>query len=223
MGCPRARAGGLVPPCLFRIFPAASAPLARHYHGPRTGEAELSDNQDLLRLAGRARTGERKALESLLERVRPYLSALARAACSRRDGAEDVLQESLLEVYRSITKLREDKALLPWLRAVVRNNAADRGRRRAGRRELPLEAAPGATDDSAPGGRIEAAERRGALLEALDRLGEEEREMLILRHEAGLSLEEIARATGHSPRAVESRLFRARRALRAALSRSLDQ
>jgi RNA polymerase sigma factor (sigma-70 family) len=144
---------------------------------------------------------------------------MARGACPDRAEAEDVLQESLLELCRSISTLREDLALLAWLRQIVQHKAADRGRRRAVRRVVPLESAADrpavAIHEST---NLEGAERRRELLAALAALPEEDRELLGLRHEAGLSLEEIARATGQTPRAVESRLFRARRALRARLS-----
>lgn len=177
-----------------------------------------SERGELFRLLGRARRGEPGALDELIGQVRPLVSAWARAACPQRSEAEDVLQESLLELYRSISRLREEKAFLPWLRRLVRNNAADRGRRRATRREVPLEEAARQVLPGAVGSGPEGRERRRLLLAAMAELGEEEREMLTLRHEAGLSLAEIAAATGQSPRAVESRLFRARRALRGKLS-----
>lgn len=202
------------------IFPAECAPLARPSSGGRAGEVALSPREDeLLPLLGRARSGQTGALEELVSQVQPLMAALARACLPDRAEAEDVLQESLLELYRTLGSLKDDRALLPWLRQLVRHNAADRGRRRAVRREVPLEAAadrpaPPEAETAAP----ERSERRRLLLAALAALAEEDRELLGLRHEAGLSLEAIARATGQTPRAVESRLFRARRALRASLA-----
>ena len=173
--------------------------------------------EELVRLLVRARRAEPGALEELVRRARPAAAAWARAACADRNEAEDVLQESLLELCRSLSRLKDEKAFLPWLRRLVRNNAADHGRRRGVRREVPLEAAAGRGTPSESGKGMEAAERRRELFAALAGLEEEEREMLTLRHEAGMSLEEISAATGQSLRAVESRLFRARRALRARL------
>ncbi len=176
---------------------------------------------ELAGLLVRARRGEPGALDELVARARPAAAAWARSACPNRSEAEDVLQESLLELCRSLSRLKDEKAFLSWLRRVVRNNAADRGRRRGVRREVPLEAAADRGTPPAAGAGMETAERRRELFAALAELGDEEREMLTLRHEAGLSLEEIAKATGQSFRAVESRLFRARRALRARLKGSM--
>jgi RNA polymerase sigma factor (sigma-70 family) len=151
--------------------------------------------------------------------VEPFAAAVARGACPDRAEAEDALQESLLELCRSLPSLADDRALLPWLRQIVQHRAADRGRRRAVRREVALESAADRPAGAEPGGaELEGAERRRELLAALAALPAEDRELLALRHEAGLSLEEVAAATGQSPRAVESRLFRARRALRERLS-----
>jgi len=201
-------------------FPAESAPRARPSSDRRAGEVVLSPREDeLLRLLGRARAGEARALDELIARVQPFMAALVRGACPDRVEAEDVLQESLLELCRSLPDLKEDRALLPWLRQIVQHKAADRGRRRAVRREVSLESAADRHAGEAPEfAALEGAERRRAILAALAALPEEDREMLGLRHEAGLSLEEIALATGLTPRAVESRLFRARRSLRARLS-----
>lgn len=173
----------------------------------------------------RARQGERSAAEALIGAAMPYAAACARAACAGRDGAEDVLQESLLEVHCSVNRLESPEAFLPWLRAVVRHNAADHARRRAAHREVALEEAAGPAapvDSSEAGAPLEAAERRRAVLAEFARLPEAEREMLALRHEAGLTLDGIARATGQSVRAVESRLFRARRELRRRLGKRLE-
>jgi RNA polymerase sigma-70 factor (ECF subfamily) len=178
-------------------------------------------NGELLRLLKRARREEAGAIEALVKLVQPVAAAWARAACPNREEAEDVLQESLLELHRSVAGLREEGAFLPWLRRVVHNNAVDRGRRRTARREVSLAAAPERSAVENTGDAIEAGERHRQLLAALAELGPEDREMLTLRHEAGLTLADIAEVTGHSPRAVESRLFRARRALRARLGRGL--
>lgn len=180
----------------------------------QAGEVSLKvANDELLRLVERARSGDRAAVEALVEAVAPCVSALARGCCRGRQDAEDVRQESLMELCRSIGRLAQPGAFLPWLRRLVRNNAADLSRRRSSRREVALEPDREALRPTAAP-RLEAAERRRAVLDAVGRLDGLDREMLALRHEAGMSLEAIAAVTGHSVRAVESRMFRARRDLR---------
>jgi RNA polymerase sigma factor (sigma-70 family) len=165
----------------------------------------------LLAVVDAARAGDRPALEALLARISEVASALARASCPDRAEAEDILQESLLDVCTSISRLADGRSFWPWFRRIVRHNATDRGRRRAVRREVPIE---GAATARAERPAADSAEFQRELLAALNDLAEDLREMLTLRHEAGLSLDEIAALTGCSVRAVESRLYRARQALR---------
>jgi RNA polymerase sigma-70 factor (ECF subfamily) len=102
-----------------------------------------------------------------------------------------------------------------WLFTIARNIATDELRRAVHRRAEPLEGrdddalAPidrAATDDPPPDAAAEGALLRPRLLAALDALPEEQREVFLLREQAGLSFPEIAEATGVNENTVKSRM-----------------
>ena len=108
----------------------------------------------------------------------------------------------------------------PWLLAIVANEARNR-RRAAGRREgLALRAAhelPSGGAAPSPEGRLLAAEERAELLAALERLREEDRDVLSCRYLLELSEEETAEVLSLRRGTVKSRTSRALERLRAEL------
>jgi RNA polymerase sigma factor (sigma-70 family) len=125
------------------------------------------------------------------------------------DDAEDVTQTTFLNAYRALRKGEDVRNLRAWLLAIAHNVCRQRFRtaaRRPREVELDPEAAEAFVDEDAPS----AAEIRQAMRE----LSFNQRTVLVLREIEGLSYEEIAQAMGISLSAVETLLFRARRALR---------
>lgn len=70
---------------------------------------------------------------------RAKLLSLARRMTSRREEAEDIVQEALLKAFRALPRFRGDSRMDTWLHAIVRNAALDYLRDRKGEVELPLE------------------------------------------------------------------------------------
>jgi RNA polymerase sigma-70 factor (ECF subfamily) len=163
--------------------------------------------------------GDIAAMAVLLDRHRATLYATALSVLRDRDGAMDAVQETFVVALTRLGDLREPGAVGAWLRTVVRNRAL--AQLRLGRREL-------ATSDLGP--ELAAAGPERALDErvqhawvwsALERLPEEERLALVLRHFTRCrSYEAIATVCGVPVGTVRSRLNRARRRLVAALATS---
>jgi RNA polymerase sigma factor (sigma-70 family) len=125
------------------------------------------------------------------------------------DDAEDVTQTTFLNAYRALERGEEVRHLRAWLLTIAHNVCRQRFRtaaRRPREVELDPEAAEALVDEDAP----TATEIR----EAMRQLSFNQRTVLVLREIEGLSYEEIAQAMGISLSAVETLLFRARRALR---------
>lgn len=117
---------------------------------------------------------------------------------------EDVLSEVFLQVARSLPRFRggEDE-MRPWVFTIARNRAIDDRRRR--RRRPVISGAP--PPDMAGSGPPEPFDAE--LLAALGRLSLEQREVVVLRFVADLSIEEVARVTGRPEGAVKSMQHRA--------------
>jgi RNA polymerase sigma-70 factor, ECF subfamily len=126
----------------------------------------------------------------------------------RVDVAEDVTQDVFVRVVRGLGGYDHQGRELAWLLAIARNLLVDRHRRLQREPAVPLE------DDVQVNARIP---ERAALVEALGRLPEPDREVFVLRAVTGLGHEDIARVVGATPAAVRCRIYRARTALRSML------
>ena len=131
--------------------------------------------------------------------------------------ASDIAQEAFVRLFRRGSMPDDVRG---WLGVVASNLFRD-DRRRSQRRVQLLARQPvevtvgaGATDGSAVDALV-SEERRRTVREALDTLGERDRQMLLLRHE-GYSYREVARAVGVSESSVGTLLIRATAAFRAA-------
>ena len=124
-----------------------------------------------------------------------------------------------MRVVRGAAGWEERARFRTWLYAMARNLAVDEARRAAFRRTGSLEEAPGevAAEDPAPDAAAEAALLRPHLEAALASLPPEQREVFLLREQAGLRFAEIAAVTGAQENTVKSRMRYALEGLRARL------
>lgn len=154
-------------------------------------------------------------IEALFARYHLPLYRFARRACGERALAEDLVQEVFLRVARGIDRYDERGREVAWLFRIARNLLKDRARQAT--RRPPVDPLL----DRAPIPIAPMQELSAELDQALARLPPEDREIFLLREIGGLDYEELAVATETSVDAVRSRLFRARCALREALTTPL--
>ena len=162
--------------------------------------------------------GDVAAASTLAERLAPRLLSYSARLLGDRDEAEDVVQETLVRLWRKAPQWQPGGArVLTWCYRVAGNLCTDRLRRR--RRQAPLEAT-GDPADTRPGPveDLTARERIGALDAALARLPERQAQAVILRHIEGLPNPDIAAAMDMTVSAVESLIARGKRALQADLA-----
>lgn len=162
-----------------------------------------------------ARAGDRPALEALFQRYLPWVfdTVALRLGRRRQDcfAIEDLVQESLLDAFRSIDRFQErsEASFRHWLARIVENNVRDGERRRLAQKRgsgqervfrdvyestIDGPALPGreATPSQIAGGREHAERVEAALL----RMPDKQREILILRDRCGMSFEEVAGELG---------------------------
>jgi RNA polymerase sigma-70 factor, ECF subfamily len=161
----------------------------------------------------RAQSGDREALGFLYARYAENIYGYVRSIVRSHHEAEDITQHVFAKLMRVIGKYEErDVPFFAWALRVARNATMDHLR---SERLVPVEEvhAPGHTNaDPATGG------AREELREALDKLPSAQREVLILRHVAGLSPLEIAKLTGKSEGSIHGLHHRGRRTLVAELA-----
>jgi RNA polymerase sigma-70 factor (ECF subfamily) len=168
--------------------------------------------------------GEPDAFESLVRKYNRLGGAIAFGILGDFHLAEDVVQEAFITAFRALSSLREPGKFRFWFAGLVRSKALDALRQRRTRQAVPLEeglAAGGSFGGQSP---VEEEHMRDELrqkvLDAIGELPPEDRTVVMLKHMEGLSYKEIAELTGSTVSSVESRLFRARNALRKKLDRS---
>lgn len=181
-------------------------------------------------LARRVQGGDREAFRHIIKRCNQRLFRVARGVVHSDQEAEDVVQEAYVDAFAKIDGFRGEASLLTWLTRIVLNEAYGRLRQR--HPSVDIEQVEVAQMEAGnvvafPAGSVEppaAAARdqiRHLLEGAIDALPEPFRVVFILREIEECSVEETARALELKPETVKTRLFRARRLLRAALHDSL--
>ncbi|MFO0667501.1 MAG: sigma-70 family RNA polymerase sigma factor [Polyangiaceae bacterium] len=167
-------------------------------------------------LLAAARTGDKAALETLLERHQAQVYRFGMKLCRDPEDAEDVLQDTMLAMARGIRDFRGASSLSTWLYTVARRFCIKK------RQHAPL-AGSGAPmpeaeqiadpspkpDDAYAGKEVERAFEQG-----IRKLEPMYREVLLLRDVEGLSAAEVAEVLEISVDAVKSRLHRARVSVR---------
>jgi RNA polymerase sigma-70 factor (sigma-E family) len=157
--------------------------------------------QPRIELGERAEEALRRAYEAEFTR----LVGLARLLVDRRDDAEEVVQEAFARTWANLGRVRSDDPL-PYVRQAVVNLA--RGRLRRLRTVRGHVDEPLADAESAEQGAVRQASDR-AVAERLTQLPRRQRECVVLRFYADLTVPEIARALGVAEGSVKSHLHRA--------------
>ncbi len=160
------------------------------------------------------------AFERLFEEHAERLFSFLAYRTGNRALAEDLLSETFERVLRSRQRFDPRRGSeRRWLFAIALNLLRDHARRQTHEeRVLRTVAADSPSQQSDAG--MAAVEHRDELQRALATLGEDEREALALRFGADLKLRDVARILGDGESAVEGRIYRALRKLRAELDRS---
>src|SRR5262249_19183859 len=159
-------------------------------------------------LLARLRAGERDVFGTLVRRYERELFGYLRRYLGDDDLADDVFQNTFVQVYVKVRQYEPGRPVRPWLYAIATNQAIDALGRRNGRAEQRADAATTADEDGqprplfellpAPGdGPPESADRseqRGLVRAAVDRLPDLLRQIVILAYFQGLKYRDIAEA-----------------------------
>ena len=159
--------------------------------------------------------GDFAAATDLIERISPRLHRFFAAQSGSRAHADDLLQETWLRIHKVRYTYRPGEPALPWFYAIARHIRVDHHRKsvRTAVGEQKLEAM--SKDAAAVPGESDRADGLEALLAPLP---ESQREVIEMLKVAGMSLEEVARATSSSVGSVKQKVHRAYKKLRETIS-----
>jgi RNA polymerase sigma factor (sigma-70 family) len=173
--------------------------------------------EDDSELFARAQRGETAAYEEIVRRYQQLAFRTAYVITGSASEAEDAAQDGFVKAFRALNRFRPGAPPRPWLLRIVANEARNRVRSTQRRLGLELRLAEGfRPGDAAPSPEAAsvAAEDRSRLLELVNALGQEDREVIASRYFLELSGDETAAALGIPEGTVKSRLSRALARLR---------
>jgi RNA polymerase sigma-70 factor (ECF subfamily) len=180
---------------------------------------------ELTPLLDAAREGDTDALGRLLEAYRNYLNLLARLEVGRRlqakVDASDLVQETFLQAYRAFPDFRgvTEAEVTKWLRQILASRLSKAIRRYHGtqrrnvqlERELHQELGRSSQvldrilslSQTSPSQRAARREEAVLLADAIERLPEDYRDVLVLRHLRGMTFPQVAQTMNRSLNSVE--------------------
>jgi len=175
---------------------------------------DLPDSGDLIL---RAQHGDVRAFEALVTAHIPRLRRFARAMTKSDADADDLAQEALIKVYRSLRSYRFESSFPTWLYRVTRNCYLDAWRRAAARERAVAAVAPGpggngdaASEAAAPDALLLQAEESARLWAAIGQVAADFRTVLVLCDVEGMGIAEVAAIEKLPEGTVKSRLHRGR-------------
>ncbi|MGA8744751.1 MAG: sigma-70 family RNA polymerase sigma factor [Solirubrobacterales bacterium] len=192
---------------------AALQPESGAVHPDRARPATGPDSRIVSAAIAGAQAGDSEALHFLYIRYVDDVLRYVRSVVGDHHEAEDITQNVFMKLVTIIGKYEpREVPFAAWILRVARNAALDHLR---ARRAIPVEEVrTSSTGDDSLVGR----ERGRDLREALERLPEDQREVLVLRHIVGLSPLEIAEVLGKTESSVHGLHHRGRQTLQSALT-----
>ena len=178
-------------------------------------------------LAITAAQGDHAAFAAIMRRHKGWLYQFIRRYVADRDDAYDVLQESFVSAWGAIARFDPERPMEAWLRRIALNKCRDRARRnlvrRTALRMLGLaeqSASPAAAATPAADSAAATDQARSRLEQAIARLPQQLKEPLILTMLEDMSHKQAGELLGINAKAVETRVYRAKRRLATMLDRS---
>ena len=176
------------------------------------------------------RSGDDAAFDGLIEMYSAKLYKVAYALLGSRQDAEEVVQDTFLRAYRALHAFRGESSLETWLHRIVLNLARNKyhwNHRRGDGVNVSLTAGDDSDGDSGPDNEQDVPDRRlepdlileqneigTNIMKALNRLPDNLRETMLLRHVNDMPYEQIAQKLDCKVGTVKSRLSRGREMLR---------
>lgn len=213
-----------LPPSPSSVDEGRVAPALTPVPGSRTADVE-AERVQAAHLCRRVAEGDGRAFNELVELYQHRIYAFCARMVGDAHEAEDLAQDVFLLVYRHAGEFREESSFTTWIYRIARNVTLNRIRyldRRGRQSKRSLDEVGEdrlGTTQGGPDDLIEGRQTAALIQDAISRLPEQQRVVVVLRDIEGLSYEDIVAVTGLAEGTVKSRIHRARSALAARLSR----
>lgn len=181
---------------------------------------------DQVALLERLRAGDEQAYVDLMQLAGGRMLAVARRFLRSDQDAEDAVQDAFLQAFKNLDRFEGNAKLTTWLHRITVNASLMKLRKKRRTHEVAMEDLLPSYEDDGHRDRlvpewtetgadvVSTSETRAAVREAIDRLPDGYRNVLLLRDIEQLDTAETAELMGLSINATKTRLHRARQALR---------
>lgn len=174
--------------------------------------------------------GDHAAFDVLVERHYKRIYELAYYFVHDVEDAYDITQEVFLRVFNSLANFKGDSSFYTWVYRIATNACVDYRRRKSRRQGVELndelipqeDVASLVVRERSPHQQTLDRELNTMIRHAVAQLPEKQRQVFILRHYEGLSLQEIATILGKGLGTIKAHLFHATRTMRRLLAPYLD-
>ena len=177
-------------------------------------------------LAERAANGDPEAFAHIVRTHQAYVARLAQRLLGWSPDVEDVVQDVFAKAWQHRRQLREPEKLRGWLTMITVNTARSRLRKIKLKRVLMMnmhaQQDGRQVESFVPSGEVEREELGRQVREAMSKLAQRDKEVLVLRYMQQMTVSEVAQALGLSHSATTGRLHRARNRLAECLPRELQ-
>ncbi len=196
--------------------------------------SEQGDERSESELVRATREGDLSAFDELVRRYRARLHATIYHMTANRSDADDLTQETFIKAYQSLASFKEYSSFFTWTYRIAVNKTINFLKKRNRRKFVPFDLNdidPSGEDwslvrefvfESTPRRDLKLKELQGKISEAMMKLSETHRLVVIMHDIQGMSHEEIGAVTHCKTGTVRSRLHYARQQLQAYLSKYLD-
>ncbi len=188
--------------------------IVRCTKGPGKGECKIEDSDLILMI----QQGKRDAFNQLFEKYKDEAVRTAFLVTGRRSICEDIAQEAFIQCYMHINDLQNPSGFRAWFYRILTRTAWKYGR--SAGREIPTENMTEKAEESSEDLADEqylASEKNRILYSEIDRLNSKLKAVIVLYYFNGFSTKEIAKISGCLEGTVKSRLFTARKRLKAGM------
>lgn len=184
------------------------------------------------KLVNKAVKGDNSAFEALMEKHMGIIYNIALRMTANQDDAEDMTQEIMIKIFRSLGSFKGNSKFSTWIYRVAVNTCLDELKKKKNKKHLSLDAEISGDDgenqieikDDSPSPEklAEQNELRDLVAAAVKLLSDEHRAVIVLRDIRGMSYSEIAGILGCSDGTVKSRISRARAQLKMILEKEYN-
>ena len=177
---------------------------------------------DVVRAAAK---GESEAFGLLVEKYQSLVCAIAMGVTGDLERSEELAQGVFVKSWQGLGGLKDPAKFKSWICSIARNEANNciRNDRRAGaRRAAQMDIEDITCDENGPTDNAISSEERTLVREAMEKLDEHYREVMVLYYREGQSVKEVASQLELGEEAVRTRLARGRAMIKDALSRRVE-